>query len=166
LFDFSADQGTGKWTCVNDGVMGGVSQGKHRIREGKLILDGNLSLANNGGFASVRSATGRLDLRDSDELLIRVRGDGRTYHVNLRVPNNRMAFSYRASFASKAGEWQEVRIPVNEFRATSFGLVLRNASPVDSQSVNSIGFMIADKKPGPFQLEIDWIKVFRRNTAN
>ena len=159
LFDFTTAESARQWSNVNDGVMGGISEGRHRIRGEKLEFFGNLSLANNGGFASVRSRDGRLNLRGGDNLVIRVRGDGRRYYLNLRVPNNRMAFSYRVSFQTKAGEWQTFRVPLSEFRATSYGRVVRKAPPVDTKSVNSIGFMIADKVAGPFELEVEWIKV-------
>jgi hypothetical protein len=32
---------------------------------------------------------------------------------------------------------------------------------VDAGKVNSIGFLLADKKAGPFKLEVEWIKVVR-----
>ncbi len=43
------------WDAVNDGVMGGRSSGKPVVESGELVFRGELSLANNGGFASVRS---------------------------------------------------------------------------------------------------------------
>ena len=159
LFDFATEFSAQQWVNVNDGVMGGASAGKRRIRDNRLEFKGNLSLANNGGFASVRSRPNRLGLRDSDVLVIRVRGDGRQYYMNLRTPNNRIAFSYRSSFATKPGEWLELQMPVKVFQATSFGRKLGDVGPVAANSVNSLGFMIADKKAGPFKLQVDWIKV-------
>jgi monofunctional biosynthetic peptidoglycan transglycosylase len=54
-----------------------------------------------------------------------------------------------------------VRIPLDRFEATSFGRVIRGAGPVDPRSVTSIGFLLAEKTPGPFALEVAWIKVLR-----
>ncbi len=54
-----------------------------------------------------------------------------------------------------------VRVPLRDFQATSFGRTLKNASPVDASTVNSVGFLLADKEAGPFKLEVDWIKVVR-----
>ena len=68
-----------------------------------------------------------------------------------------MAFSYRAKFRTQKDEWIEVRIPMNEFVATSFGRVVRNQE-LDPAEVNGLGILLGDKKPGAFQLEIDWIK--------
>ena len=41
---------------MNDGVMGGVSDGRFRVTERQTLeFYGTLSLENNGGFASVSS---------------------------------------------------------------------------------------------------------------
>jgi monofunctional biosynthetic peptidoglycan transglycosylase len=159
LFDFARPDAAAAWQPVNDGVMGGVSEGRFRITEqGTMEFSGTLSLENNGGFASVRSRRTDLGLKPDDTLLIRLRGDGREYLLNLYVPTLRMASSYRAAIPTKAGEWTEVRIPLKDCYATSFGNKLPNAGPVDAARVNSIGFMLADKKAGPFRLEVAWVK--------
>ena len=162
LFDFSSPTAAAKWQAVNDGVMGGVSDGRFRIT-GRQTLEffGTLSLENNGGFASVRSRPGELGLEAGDTLAVRVRGDGREYQVNLYTAERRTAFSYRAPLRTRAGEWVEVRIPLPGFLATSFGQVVRGAGPVDPAGVVSVGFLLADKLPGPFLLEVEWIRVFR-----
>ena len=160
LFDFDGSDSIEQWRTVNDGVMGGVSDGRRRLtNQGSIEFYGTLSLENNGGFASVRSQAGELRLDDGDVVVARVRGDGRRYYLNVRTNKPKMAFSYRAEFQTKAEEWQEIRIPVADLRATWFGRKIPGASPVDASSVNSIGFLLADKIPGPFELEIDWIKI-------
>ncbi|MHC4178669.1 MAG: CIA30 family protein, partial [Planctomycetota bacterium] len=118
LFDFETPRDDRKWDSVNDGVMGGRSEGTFRVnRKGILEFYGNLSLENRGGFASVRSKPAKLDLSKTDALVIRFRGDGRTYYCNLYVPTNRTAYSYRARFDTKAERWQEVRLPLKSFQA-------------------------------------------------
>jgi len=123
-----------------------------------MVFSGTLSLKNRGGFSSVRTRPNRTDLSDYDHLVVRLRGDGRTYwltvNTNVRIP----AGSYRALIATKAGEWQTVRAPFSKFRATSFGRVLPVFVPLDRSKVESIGFLLADKKAGPFRLEVDSIK--------
>jgi monofunctional biosynthetic peptidoglycan transglycosylase len=88
-----------------------------------------------------------------------VKGDGREYSVNLYVPRPQTAFSYRASVRTVKDEWIEVRVPLNTFRATSFGRVVMDAGPVDPAEVTAVGFMVSDKQAGPFKLEIGWIGV-------
>ena len=158
LFDFGTTSDAQKWNSVNDDVMGGRSEGAFRItRQGTLELYGNLSLENRGGFASVRSKPAKLDLSKTDALVIRFRGDGRTYYCNLHVPTNRIAFSYRAKFDTEAGLWQEVRLPLETFQATWFGRIQPAAPAIDAKNIRSVGFLIAEKKAGPFKLEVDWI---------
>ena len=63
VYDFSAESKAGDWFVVDDGVMGGRSQGQVGLsEEGHGIFQGTVSLENNGGFASVRAVLGRRDL--------------------------------------------------------------------------------------------------------
>lgn len=162
LFAFASPDTAAEWQVVNDGVMGGMSVGRFRMTERQTMeFSGTLSLENNGGFASVRSRPRTLGLQTGDTLVARVRGDGRAYQLNLAASWRRRAFSYRAEVQTRAGEWIEVAVPLDRFEATSFGRVLRGADPVDPRSVTSIGFLLAEKAPGPFMLEVAWIKVLR-----
>lgn len=158
LFDFSKPDSAEAWQTVNDGVMGGVSDGKVRITEKNLEFYGTLSLENNGGFASVRSKAAKMDLSKYDGLVFKVRGDGREYYLNLYVPTNQIAFSYRASFKTENDKWNEVTIPFKDLMATSFGRVVEKGKPLNPSDVESVGFLLADKKAGPFKLKVSWIK--------
>jgi NADH dehydrogenase [ubiquinone] 1 alpha subcomplex assembly factor 1 len=159
LVSFDKPEAAKQWQTINDNVMGGISEGKCRItKEKTLEFSGNLSLENNGGFASVRSKAVKLDLDKYEGVVLRVRGDGRPFYFNLHVPTAMPAFSHRAKFDTKKNEWQEVRIPWKDFRATAFGRELEKESSLDPSKVNAIGFLIADKKAGPFKLEVEWIK--------
>ena len=159
LFDFRQPESAGQWQTVNDGVMGGVSNGAFRITPANTLeFTGVLSLANNGGFASVRSRPRGLGLKAGDCIVARIRGDGREYSLNIYTSRPLRAFSHRAFVATKKAEWLEVRVPLEKFVAISFGQVVPNARPLDPAEVNGLGFLLGDKKPGPFQLEIDWLR--------
>ncbi len=162
LFDFTGADSVKEWQTVNDGVMGGVSEGKFKITDTKTMeFLGTLSLANNGGFASVRTKAKKLGLEKGDTLVAKVKGDGREYHMNLSVPTFQIAYNYRAVFQTKKDEWIEVKLPLDKFEATSFGQVVKNAGQVKPTSVNGLGFMLSDKKAGPFKMEVESIKVER-----
>jgi NADH dehydrogenase [ubiquinone] 1 alpha subcomplex assembly factor 1 len=162
LFDFTGADAAKEWQTVNDGVMGGVSEGKFKITDAKTMeFFGTLSLANNGGFASVRTKPKTLSLEKGDTLVAKVRGDGREYMLNLYPNKQRTAYSYRASVQTKKDEWIEVKIPLDKFEATSFGQMVKNAGAVKPAEISAIGFMLGDKKAGTFKLEIEWIKVER-----
>ena len=158
LFAFDRPEAAAQWRTTNDGVMGGRSDGQFKINKDKhMEFFGTLSLANNGGFASVRSSGSNLGLAKGDSIVARVRGDGREYDLNLYTPTRRIAFAYRAKFETRKGQWIEVRIPLDTFVATSFGRVVRNQQ-LDPSEVNGFGILLGDKKAGPFQLEVEWIK--------
>ena len=159
LFSFQDGQPATSWRTVNDGVMGGRSDGRVRINAAKKMeFFGTLSLANNGGFASVRSRRMPLGLSYGDLIVILARGDGRVYSLNLYTPNRQTAFSYRASFRTVANQWIEAAIPVDQFVATSFGRIVPNR-PLDPRQVDGIGILLGDKRPGPFKLEVESIRV-------
>jgi hypothetical protein len=33
--------------------------------------------------------------------------------------------------------------------------------PVEPSQINGLGFMLSDKKPGPFKMQVEWVKVLR-----
>ena len=162
LFDFTEADAPKQWQTVNDGVMGGVSEGKFKITDTKTMeFFGTLSLENNGGFASVRTKAKKLSLEKGDTIVAKIRGDGRQYMLNLYPNKQRMAYSYRATVQTKKDEWIEVKVPLDKFEATSFGRIVKNAGLVKPEEINSLGFMLGDKKAGRFKMEIEWIKVER-----
>jgi monofunctional biosynthetic peptidoglycan transglycosylase len=160
LLDFVGPDAAQKWQAVNDGVMGGVSEGRFKITADKTMeFSGRLSLDNNGGFASVRTKPTDFDIKSGDALVVRVKGDGREYVLNIYTKSRRMAFSYRAPLPTTRDEWTEVSVPLGEFIPTAFGNRVKGMGPVEPDQINSLGFMLSDKKPGPFKLEVDWVKI-------
>jgi monofunctional biosynthetic peptidoglycan transglycosylase len=158
LFDFTARSDATRWQVVNDDVMGGVSTSGFRLTNGWAVFDGEVSLDNNGGFASVRSLPSRMDLGGSSNFVIRVRGDGHQYQFTLRTDSRFDSPLYQLAFTTTQGQWQEHRLPVGKFVPTWRGRVLTDAPPLDPGKVTSAGFLIADKQAGQFRLEIAWIK--------
>jgi monofunctional biosynthetic peptidoglycan transglycosylase len=95
-------------------------------------------------------------------IVVRVRGDGREYNFNLYSRSDR--FSYRESFKTKKGEWLEIELPVEKFEATWRGRRFPNQK-LDPGQVTGLGFLLGDKRPGPFKLEVEWIKVATASSA-
>ncbi|WP_372370064.1 CIA30 family protein [Candidatus Uabimicrobium sp. HlEnr_7] len=164
IFDFN--KSSGDWFAVNDNVMGGLSNGNSSLSDQKLIFSGNLSLENNGGFSSIRSPKVSQDLTSCKGIQLRVKGDGRNYlfniYTNIRIP----AGSYRGSFTTTAGKWTEIFIPFTEFQATSFGRAIPFFPSLNRKQIKRLGFMVSDKKPGPFRLEIEWIKAIKKTSQS
>ena len=85
VFDFQTTTNSAAWQIVNDDVMAGVSASTFRLTNGVAVFRGEVSLENNGGFASVRSLPARHDLAGCDSFVIRVRGDGHRYKFTVRT---------------------------------------------------------------------------------
>lgn len=155
------------WVSVNDGVMGGRSSGCSVVDGGQLHFSGELSLENNGGFASVRSEGRDFDLSDVNAVVLRLRGDGRSYQLRLATDARYrgMAVSFGAEFDTRADEWIEVRVPMSSLTATVRGSILKDAV-IDPSRVREIGLLIADKREGAFALAVDWIAVEQGTVAH
>ncbi len=158
VFDFSTLTKANVWQVVNDDVMGGVSSSRFEVTNGLAVFRGEVSLENNGGFASVRSLPAKHELAGCDAFVIRVRGDGRRYKFTARTDRSFDSAIYQLAFATKKGKWEELRLPVRDFVPTFRGRALSSEPPLDPARVTSLGFLISDKQDGPFRLEIAWIR--------
>lgn len=150
------------WRVVDDGVMGGLSKGRVSISdEGILTFKGTLSLENNGGFSSIRTNTVELDLGASQGISARVRGDGRSYQMRLGTDAlyRGREVSFTADFATEEGEWTTVKVPFEKFTGSFRGMKLKE-EVLDPEKIRRLGLLLGDKKAGPFELEVDWIRAY------
>ena len=158
MVDPSNNIGNDNWGIVNDGVMGGISQSNIYLNEvNNIIFAGNVSLENNGGFASIRRGFNGSQLKESSAFLLRVKGDGNIYKFRLTMKGSYA--NYSANFKTIKDQWVDIEIPVENFKPYYFGRSIR-AQKLKVQKVNSIGILISDKQEGNFLLEIEHIKAF------
>jgi len=161
IFDFNDERAAEEWASIDDRVMGGLSSSRlEPTGEGTVVFTGSVSLANNGGFASVRSRPSKRDLHEFAGLTLQVRGDGRRYKINLKDDGQFDGLLYHAAFDTVPGQWQTVRLRFEEFVPTFRGRSVRGAGPLDLSRVSSFGLMISDKQSGPFRLELGRIEAF------
>ena len=159
ILDFSDAQTTGDWQAVDDRIMGGSSQSTPEHVAGMgLRFTGTVSLANNGGFASIRCRSGQWDLSRYAGLKMRLRGDGNTYKFSLRTDHFFDGISYQAAFTTDRDLWQEIELPFAGFTPTHHGVKLQTVAPLDTSGITSLGLFIADRQEGPFRLDVTWIK--------
>jgi len=165
VFDFAKTSDREQWRPINDTVMGGISASQLQLtKDGNALFTGNVSLENNGGFASLQSKPSNFDFSGYEGILIRVKRDGKRYKLSIK--NNTFLDSprYQAAFNTEGGVWATIRIPFHTMVPTFRGTVLTNESTIDITKVKSFGLLISDKQEGPFRLEIDWIKAYRSNS--
>ena len=164
--DFKADAVSLNWQIVNDSVMGGISTSRMiRISDEVVRFSGELSLDNNGGFASVRATGSMADLSGTDTISIRVKGDGRRYQFRLRSSTGLRVPDFSAEFQTKVGEWQTHYLRISDFVPGWRGRKLRGVPPIKPDEIRSIGILLGDKNPGGFALDIDWVKAVKADDS-
>lgn len=157
VFDFSTVAALNGWSVVNDTVMGGVSTGQLAWENESLVFTGELSLDNNGGFASVRSPFVDPDAAarwaESTGLGIELRGDGRIWTVEVRVDGE--DGGWISAITTSAGESVAVELPWDTFDPVTRFLDPREPSvPLDPARVVSVAFYLVDGAEAPFRLEV------------
>lgn len=147
----------GQWRIVNDGVMGGLSDGRASVVDGVLVFDGVI-VTDGGGFSMVRTPLAAGDLDGAATLRFRVRSDGRAYELiaDDDQQGSRSSISHFGAIASSVGDWQEADVALDALSVRSFGNPV-DADPFRPDLAVSIGVILADGIDGPFTLEVDWI---------
>lgn len=174
LFDFTqpVPNFNSLWGAVDDVVMGGVSQSGIRQIPGAALFDGEVSTANSGGFASVRTQVLEepLDLSQYEGIQLRVRGDGKRYKFILRSDDRWDGISYCYSFDTVFNMWITVRVPFADLIPNFRAKTLDDADPFPSQRVTAFQLMLSKFEydgelnprfqPGSFRLEIESMKAY------
>lgn len=151
------------WSVVNDTVMGGRSSSRVEVDgDSQLRFSGELSLENNGGFASIRSGIGSLSFADSDSVRLRVLGDGRSYQLRLysRQRFRGEPVAYVGEFRTRSGQWTTAELRIADLRPRYRGQPLQ-APVLSGEQVIGIGLLLGDGQPGPFQLMVEQISLHR-----
>jgi len=158
LFDFADPRAIDAWTAIDDRVMGGISYSRLRHDpSGHAVFEGEVSLARNGGFASVRCRPGafRADgLAGATSCLVDLRGDPKQFKLSLFVDDNVNSVSYQAGFTPAGDGWQTVCLPLTAFQPSFRGRELRGAPALDPARICQVGMTIAAQQAGPFTLEV------------
>jgi len=141
------------WYVVNDGVMGGQSEGDYCLDAGSLVFTG-VTNTNGGGFSSIRTRPKKLGLNAQRHIVLHARGDGRRYVC--RLEDNRST-AYWADFEPPTNAWAEVLIEFAAFRPRFRGRWLEGPQ-LDPARVTMLGLMCYDGGDGPFRLETDRIE--------
>jgi NADH dehydrogenase [ubiquinone] 1 alpha subcomplex assembly factor 1 len=157
LFDFNSQTNMQQWTIVNDGVMGGLSKGTITLgKDGHAVFSGKVLLENNGGFSSVRHRLPKTDVSTHQKIVLRVKGDGKTYQFRVKT-NSADFYSYSYNFKTTE-DWTTIEIPFSEMVPTFRGRTLNRPNYPGNQ-VEEITFLIGNGKEEVFALMIDKIEV-------
>ncbi|MFY0629670.1 MAG: CIA30 family protein [Flavobacteriaceae bacterium] len=159
IFDFNKKSNINRWRIVDDTVMGGRSSSQFKLNsDGYGVFEGNVSLANNGGFSSVRYQLKKTEVTQYTGIKIRLKGDGKNYQFRVKNNSNNY-YSYITTF-STTNEWQEVKIALKDMYPSFRGRRL-NGQNFSHDFINQIVFLIGNKKDEKFKLIIDKIELFK-----
>ena len=116
IADFTDSNVRAKWGVTNDDVMGGISTSQISVSENNfLIFSGEVSLENNGGFASLRSPVDDFDFSDCKGFAIRIKGDGKLYSMSFRQTKYFTGYNYNLRFGTEKNNWQVIKLPFKDF---------------------------------------------------
>jgi len=163
-----------EWGPVDDVVMGGVSASGFDVHPGAAedgispagVFAGNVTTANNGGFASTRTRnlTPPLNVAAYDGIELRVKGDGQRYKCVIKTDTSWDGVGYTASFdttsaesagnkdgggggggnaASSSSSWQTIKIPFSSLVPVFRAKTQYDAAPFDPSRVTSIQLMLS-----------------------
>lgn len=150
-----------------------LSQTGHGLFSGEITTrvpkDG---LVKRSGYVNMRSKRPRksfkrevyIDWSLYNMLELRVRGDGRSYLINISTAGYfditwNDIYTY-VLYTRGGPHWQVTRIPFSKFFLNSKGRVQDKQNSIPLQRVVSVGISAGDRIDAPFRLEIDYIGVY------
>lgn len=186
LYRFASATDLQPWEVYSDQEHGGLSKASLEQNGATSIFTGTLSVdihddtnirMKRSGFTGMRTSheDSILDLEPFDTLAFRVKGDGRVYVSNIRTENwigglgASRSNTWQAFVFAPAGEWSVVRVPLSKYLPTWRGKIIDHNQDLNAARVTGIGLSLsadggpraAVHGPGPFRLELDWIKALR-----
>lgn len=182
VFNFESEKDLDRWVVTTDKDHNeGFTEAKlelssagfgcfHGTLESRVPKDGRIKRS---GYANIRSVRLRksfkrdafYDWEQYNTLVMRVRGDGRSYLINLASEGYfdilwNDIYHY-VLFTRGGPHWQYVRIPFSKFFLASKGRVQDSQGPVPLNRISSLGFSVGARggHEGQFRLEFDYIGV-------
>ncbi|KAJ9591572.1 hypothetical protein L9F63_001926 [Diploptera punctata] len=177
-WQFNTPESLAKWVTTSDSDHNeGHSTCELKLSQGgKGLFTGDLNTQvpkvgriKKAGYCNMRSIRPRksfkrdayFDWRMYTHIVLRVRGDGRSYMLNISTMGYydimwNDIYSY-ALYTRGGPYWQLTKIPFSKFFLTSKGRIQDKQNPIPLDKVTNVGISCGDKNNGPFWLEIDYI---------
>ena len=155
IFDFKNEKDFSNWYVVDDGVMGGLSQGTFTSADsGNALYGGIVRTENNGGFSSVRYGFKTKDVSKYEFVTLKVKGDGKSYQFRIKEDRSQR-YSYITTFTT-SGAWETIKLPLAMFYPSFRGYQL-NKPNFSGEKIEEIAILISTKTRASFSLEIEKI---------
>jgi uncharacterized protein YbjT (DUF2867 family) len=174
IFDFTNPGAELKniWGALDDVVMGGVSSSNIQLTANTAVFTGNVSTANSGGFASIRTKNfdPPVNLSGYTGVELRVKGDGQRYKLFLRSDTAWDGLGYSHSFDTVADTWTNIRVPFADLVPVFRAKTVKDAPPLNAGRISSFQLMLSKFEydgalnpkftPGVFSLAVESIKAY------
>jgi len=155
IFEFNKTCDITPWKTVDDAVMGGKSSGYFSLNEeGHGVYEGDVSLENNGGFASVKYCFDNMNVEAFTKIRLKVKGDGKKYQFRIK-DNSSNKHAYIAYFETSEN-WEIIELTLENMYPTFKGKKL-DIPNFKGDKIEEVAFLIGNKKAEHFRLEIDSI---------
>ncbi|GLV32819.1 Complex I intermediate-associated protein 30 kDa [Carabus blaptoides fortunei] len=180
VWNFNSPEALDQWVTTSDKDhnegYSSCSLTMNNYSKGVFTGDLNTRVPKDGkikrsGYCNMRSIRARKSFkRDSyldwtmyNVLVMRVRGDGRSYMLNLATTGYfdvmwNDVYNY-VLFTRGGPYWQVAKIPFSKFFLSSKGRIQDKQGPIPLDRVTNVGITAGDKINGSFSLEIDYIGV-------
>lgn len=157
IFKFNKNSTLSNWKIINDGVMGGLSQGEIKLNtNGNGVFNGKVSLENNGGFSLLRHRFKTLNTINYSKIVLRIKGDSKSYQFRIKARQSDY-YSYVTSFNTTT-DWQLVTINLKDMYPAFRGKKL-DISNFNNETIEEFAFLIGNKKEEMFKLLIDFVEL-------
>ncbi|XP_061897236.1 complex I intermediate-associated protein 30, mitochondrial [Entelurus aequoreus] len=180
VWEFRGPESLEQWIVSSDLEIGGKSEVYVKVgrNNNTCLLYGTLRSTppqdgetRYSGYCTMRSKQPlasfdrkkHYDWTSFNTLHLRVRGDGRPWMINIAAEtffSHQKDDMYNYFLYTRGGPyWQDIKIPFSKFFLTHRGRIQDGQCCLWLDKINTVGFTLADKADGPFQLEIDYIGV-------
>ena len=160
LFNFN-DLNEDQIVVVNDSVMGGRSSSKYTFTGKTVTFTGEVSLKNNGGFASLRMIW-PFEKANNNRIQLKLIGDGKAYQFRLRTNRGFDGAAYVYQFNTIKDKLITIEMDIDQFVPSFRGRKLTNMPKLNLTDVRQMGLLIADKQTGEFEIQIESISLLNQ----
>jgi NADH dehydrogenase [ubiquinone] 1 alpha subcomplex assembly factor 1 len=160
--NFGKQEGkTNNWAILSDNVMGGLSDATVAYENNAVVIKGNVSLKNRGGFVALKSPFSKLDLSSFKTIKITFRSTKQVYAFTLENSSRWYEPAYKHAFSAKqTNTWETVTLQLNDFEEEVIDRSTGNKVNTSiTKSILRIGISTNEKREGPFELEIESIEL-------
>ncbi|MDC3063084.1 CIA30 family protein [Alphaproteobacteria bacterium] len=132
------------WKIITDQVMGGVSQGQFNYQkigdDDAVILTGNVSTKNNGGFIQIRRNLNDVNLNNVKKVTIIAKGNYEKYFIHLRTTFTVLPWQYYQSSFVVENNFKSFVLPLSDFKKFGYLLPKRiNPNNIVSIAIVALG---------------------------